>query len=364
MKRLLAVVAAAALAVPMSLASAPAFAAPARATDPRPIGGPFLSPLSLALDLSHDVYVTDNFAGSLAKVRGGKTTTLYTTATPGNEVGAASAFLGAVTFAETTADGAFLKRIDRKGKVSTLADLGAYEAAANPDGSVAYGFSNLPEECAAQLPPFIRASYTGEVYSHPFASIGTPIGTVVADAGGNALLTVDARGKVRTLAAFPAQKTVLDEGALALGLPECALGYEYAFEAVPTDVELGPDGWLYVTLLPGGPETPDLGARGSVVKVNLLTRKVVTVATGLLSATDLAISPRGDIYVAELFANRISVITKGSSTATLFREANTPGAVEWSPSGLYATIDSVPPFSEDPDAPPPVPAGSIVKFAW
>ncbi|MET1017245.1 MAG: ScyD/ScyE family protein, partial [Leifsonia flava] len=90
----------------------------------------------------------------------------------------------------------------------------------------------------------------------------------------------------------------------------------------------------------------------------------VTVATGLLSATDLAISPRGDVYVAELFANRISVIKKGSSTATLFREASTPGAVEWSPSGLYATVDSVPAFSEDPDAPPPVPAGSIVKFAW
>jgi DNA-binding beta-propeller fold protein YncE len=359
MKRPLVALAGAALIAPLVVA-APAYAA----SGPQTIAGPFLSPLSLALDVTGDIYVTDNFAGSLYRVKGGASTPLYTTATPGNEVGAVSALLGSVTFAETTADGSFLKKVDPRGKVSTLADLGAYERAKNPDGKQKYGFTDLPADCAAQLPPSVPASYTGEVYSHPYATLGTPIGTAVADAGANALLTVDVRGTVRTLAAFPAQKLVLNEAALSIGMPECAIGREYAFEAVPTDVELGPDGWLYVTLLPGGPESPALGARGSVVKVSLLTGKVVTVARGLVTATNLAISPKGDVYVSELFGGRISVIRKGTSTAVPFREAALPGAVEWAPGGLYATVDSVPAFSEDPTAPPPTPAGTIVKFAW
>lgn len=358
MRRTVALAAAAALAVPLALGSTTASAA----TGPRTLAGPFLSPLSLALDVGGTVYVTDNFAGSLHKVSKGKTTTLYTTATPGNEVGAVSAFLGTVTFAETTADGALLKKVDRRGAVSTVADLGAHERSKNPDGKTRYGFTDLPADCAAQIPAEIPTSYTGEVYSHPFATIGTPIGTVVADAGGNSLLAVGPRGTVKTLAVLPPQKTVLTEAALELGLPACAIGEEYAFEAVPTDVELGPDGWLYVSLLPGGPESPALGARGSVVKVNPLTGRIVTVATGLLTSTDLAVSPRGDVFVAELFANRISIIRKGSSTPEPYRDASLPGAVEWGADALYATVDSVPPFSMDPEAPPPAPAGTVVTF--
>ena len=50
--------------------------------------------------------------------------------------------------------------------------------------------------------------------------------------------------------------------------PACVVGEEYAFEPVPTDVEFGPDGWLYVSSLPGGPEDASLGARGAVFRVN------------------------------------------------------------------------------------------------
>lgn len=360
MKRPIAVSATVALLLGAALAPTAAHAA----SGPETLAQGLLSPLSLALDVNGDLYVTDNFAGTLSKVKNGAATPLYTTATPGNEVGAVSALAGTVYFAETTADGALLKKIDRRGTVSQIADLGAYEKSKNPDGAQRYGFTSIPDDCAAQLPPFVQPSYTGEVYSHPYATIGTPIGTVVADAGGNALNVVGPKGNVKTLAVFPVQKLVLPEGIVELGFPACAVGLEYAFEPVPTDVELGPDGWLYVSLLPGGPESPALGARGSVVKVNLFSGKTVTVASGLLSATNIAVSPRGDIYVAELFGGRISLVKKGSSTAVPFREAALPGAVEWGLKGLYATVDSVPPFSEDPDAPPPAPAGKVVRFGW
>ncbi len=328
------------------------------------------SPLKLGLEIDGSVYVTDNFSGTLNRIaRDGSFTTPYTTATPGNEVGAVSNFLGSVYFAETTADGSLLKKIDRRGNVSDLADLGRHEATSNPDGAQQYGFSDLPADCAAQLPPFLPGAdnggaYTGEVYSHPYATIGTPVGTVVADAGANAILTVDFRGKVRTLATLPPQPSVVGDWAVELGLPACVVGHTYAWEAVPTDVELGADGWIYASLLPGGPETPAAGARGSVIKVNLLTGRVVTVATGLASPTDIALSPRGDIYVAELMGDRISLIKKGQSSATLFREAVAPAAVEWSPVGIYATVDAVPAFSPNPEDPPPPPTGDVVLFRF
>ncbi|BDV29943.1 ScyD/ScyE family protein [Microbacterium terricola] len=363
MRRQLALAVGAALALPLALIAAPATAAPAP-PPPKVLHEDLFSPLKLAHDLDGSVYVTDNFAGSLHKIaRGGKFSTLYTTATPGNEVGAVSAFLGSVYFAETTADGALLKKVDRKGRITQLADLGAHEKAKNPDGKSSYGFSDLSADCLAQVPEGIPASYTGEVYSHPYATLGTPLGTVVADAGGNALLTVSSRGTVRTLAVLPPQRAIIGEWALELGLPECSLGHPYDFEPVPTDVELGPDGWLYVSLLPGGPETPAAGARGSVVKVNPLTGKLVTVATGLVSASDLAVSPRGDIYVTELFSGRIAVIKKGTKTAVTFREAALPAAVEWAPKGLYATVDAVPAFGP-PETPPPPPAGDVVFFRF
>jgi sugar lactone lactonase YvrE len=69
------------------------------------------------------------------------------------------------------------------------------------------------------------------------------------------------------------------------------------------------NGLLYVTLLPGGPEDPSLGARGAVYSVNARTGDVAFVACGFLGATGLALGPDGTIYVAELFGNRISTVS-------------------------------------------------------
>lgn len=319
----------------------------------------FVSPLKLALDLDGTKYVADSFAGALHRISWRGESTVPYTAAPGTELSAVSAFAGTVYFAERIGDmesvqSAVLKTMDRRGRVSTVADLLAFEQRENPDAGQHYGFSDLDPACEALLPPGVPVDDNGLVDSHPYATLGTPLGTVVADAGANALLTVDRRGTVRTLAVLPPQRVTVGDWGVGLGLPTCAIGHPFDFESVPTDVELGPDGWLYVTLLPGGPEDPSAGARGSVVRVHLWRGTVETVATGFAGATDLAVSPRGDVYVAELFGGRISVIPRGEATATTFREVSTPAAVEWSPRGLYATVDALP---GDPEAPP---AGKLV----
>ena len=76
----------------------------------------------------------------------------------------------------------------------------------------------------------------------------------------------------------------------AFGLPSCAVGHKYAFEAVPTDIEVGPDGKLYVTSLPGGPEDPALGAQGRVLRIKATGGKPRTIVRGLVSPTGIAVA--------------------------------------------------------------------------
>ena len=119
------------------------------------------------------------------------------------------------------------------------------------------------------------------------------------------------------------------------GLPDCAVGLTYLAEPVPTDVEVGPDGMLYVTSLPGEPGM--MGPNGSVFRVNPRNGSVKRVATGFVGATDLAVTPWGDIYVTELFGGQVSVLPRGASQARTFFQADLPSAVEWQDGRLYLT---------------------------
>ncbi|RMB60253.1 ScyD/ScyE family protein [Tessaracoccus antarcticus] len=201
----------------------------------------------------------------------------------------------------------------------TYVDTHAFEVKNNPDKVIHYGVKN-PSKCvtdaltAAGLP----VTYTGEVDSHAYSVAAYGDGWVVADAGANVVWKVDRRGRLSTLAVLPAQPLkITAEQAGALGLPACVVGITYNFESVPTDVEVGRDGALYVTTLPGGPESPVLGARGSVYRLNANGKHLKTVATGFLGATNLALAPNGDIYVAELFGGKISVVHHGKVSTFL-----------------------------------------------
>lgn len=217
------------------------------------------------------------------------------------------------------------------------ADTLAFEQAKNLDRKIHYGVKN-PSQCV--IDEFNRVgfpvSYTGVVDSHAYSVAAYGKRWVVADAGANALLWVSRSGKISKLAVLPSQPArITAEAAAALGLADCVVGVKYHFEAVPTDVEVGRDGYLYVTTLPGGPEDPSLGARGKVYRVNPWNGKVKEVASGLLGPTNLAISD-GKIYVAELFAGRISLVKKGRVS----QYVELPGAlsVEAGPRGtLYAS---------------------------
>jgi hypothetical protein len=196
------------------------------------------------------------------------------------------------------------------------ADTLAYEKANNPDQHVHYGVRH-PSKCVKDALKGVfsdQASYKGLVDSHAYSVARYKNKWVVADAGGNDLLWVTNRGKISTLAVLPSQPAKITQAfADAHDLPDCVVDVTYKFEAVPTDVEVGHDGYLYVTTLPGGPEDPSFGARGKVYRVNPRNGHIKLVASGFLGATNLAIGKHGKIFVAELFGNQISVIKHGKA---------------------------------------------------
>ncbi|QLQ11345.1 MAG: ScyD/ScyE family protein [Nocardioidaceae bacterium] len=245
--------------------------------------------------------------------------------------------------------------VKKMGVKKVYADTHAYEAARNPDQVNRYGVEN-PSQCvidaftAAEFP----YDYTGMVDSHAYSVVRAGGKWIVADAGANTLWKIDDKGRISTLWVVPPQPAkITPEAAEAFGFPDCVAGVTYGFEGVPTDVEVGRDGFLYVTTLPGGPESEVLGARGKVWRVNPHTGKAKEIAGGFLGATNLAIGNRGEIYVAELFGGRISVIKHGKISEYL----SLPGVVAVE-SGRHGGLWAATMGNEDPPAP-----GTIVKIS-
>ncbi|NLI18522.1 MAG: ScyD/ScyE family protein [Actinomycetales bacterium] len=140
------------------------------------------------------------------------------------------------------------------------ADLGAYEADANPDG-------DLPD-------------------SNPGGFVATPGGYVAVDAGGNSLLAVSASGNVSTLAWFPERE---------VQNPFAPPGVMLSMDAVPTSVVVGPDGAYYVSQLTGFP----FPAGGSIIWRVVPGEDPEPYATGLSTVTDLAWNG-DDLYAVQL----------------------------------------------------------------
>ena len=325
--------------------------APAQAAEPtETLAEGLLSPLSAAVTDDGTVYYSQNFAGGLFAL--GEEAPVYQTSQEGAEIGALSADGNDVVFVE----GFTMKRLS-DGTVTELADLEAYEQENNPDAAVKYGFKKLNKKCVKKIPRRFPAKYTGIVESHPYGSTVDGETVYVADAAANAILAINGT-EVSTVAVLPSVKvTATKRLAKSANLPDCVVGKTYRFENVPTDVEVGPDGLLYVTSLPGG----EIPGAGSLMTVDPATGAVDSIAGGFTGATGVAVDDNGDVYVAELMANAITKIPAGGSPEPFYTGQGAPGpaALEIDGDTLYATLGALTGLSGEPND---VPAGSLVTF--
>ena len=160
------------------------------------------------------------------------------------------------------------------GEVVTTIDLLAHELAENPDGQLQFGPDGVPVDAL----------------SNPFSVLAQRGRVLVADAGANAVLSVDPRsGEVETFFVPP----VVDD------VPACE-GAEnndpetVGCDPVPTGIVEGPHGLLYVSTL--GALAPDAG------RIYVLTPHgdVVHVIKGLTAPTSIEVDRRGNVYVANV----------------------------------------------------------------
>ena len=172
------------------------------------------TPLHLALGTAKSIYVSQDFAGKLSRVnRGGTVEDVYTSPKPGWDVAGVDTRGATTFFLESTGAGlgkpenleGYLKAISPNGDVRTIANFADYERENNPDGDQEYGFGDdVSDACLQQWPKEspAPARYTGTVDSHPYALAVQGNTAYVADAGMNAILTVNLRsGEISTLAA-------------------------------------------------------------------------------------------------------------------------------------------------------------------
>ncbi len=223
------------------------------------------------------------------------------------------------------------------------ASLSAYERAHNPDRTIKYGVPR-PSACVRKAFKALDggpAGYAGRVDSHPVAVAGAGTTWFVADAGANAVLRVDAAGTVSLVNVLPHQPFRFSSQTVrALGLPSCVVGATYYAEAVPTDLDVGPEGDLYVTTRPG---LYDLGQAGSLYRMNPGNGREVRIAGGFAGAGAVAVTSRGVVYVAEVLTGHIEWVHSSGRHSTYL---SLPGVAGLEADGgtLYASVTA--PVSE------------------
>jgi len=201
----------------------------------------------------------------------------------------------------------WLVHLPASGGWRPVADIAAYEFAANPGG--------------------------GPLDSNPYGLLAEPGSRVVADAGANALLRVAANGTVSTLAVFAARPNPTP-----IGPP--------FVDSVPTAVAVGPDGAYYVSELTGVPF-----AMGFANIYRVVPGHAPTVAwSGFTTVIDLAFGPDGSLYVLEhstgplFFAlpGRLLKVAPDGTRTTVIDGLTRPGSVAVGPDGaLYVSNQSI-----------------------
>lgn len=187
---------------------------------------------------------------------------------------------------ETGVSAARLMKVNPAGRTWVKADTLAWELAHNPDGQ----------------------SQLVDATTNPYSVLALPGRTIVADAGANDLLEVRANGAVRTLTVFG----VIHDG------PDCSVRPENdpgttGCDPTPTDVELGPDGYLYVSGLSAEAED-----QGRIYKVDPATGHIVKTWTGFPPLTGIAVAHDGTIYAASLFFDNSVIRIQGDTITKAF----------------------------------------------
>lgn len=345
--------------IPVALAAASllatAFPTSAQAAEPEVLADGLLSALSVAVGDDGAVYAAQNFAATLTKIpAGGEAAPMY--ADEGQrEVGAVSVSGDVVTFATTGEKDVKLYTLTPDGEglaQDMVADLWAYESTENPDHHTTYGITGLKKSCKVAK---AYRPHKGIKDAHPYGSETIDGITYVADAGANAVFAVNGEGELSTVAVLPPTNIKITKTVRkVLEVPKCAQGKTFRAEGVPTDVVAGPDGTLYVSSLPGGPEDPRMGANGAVYQIDPATGEVDRVVKGLVSPTGIAVGSDDSIYVASLFGNQVVAID-ASGARTTFAEVAAPGDVDYANGYLYVTASGFGPTG-------PTPTGQVLKF--
>ena len=160
-----------------------------------------------------------------------------------------------------------------------VADIGAYEAANNPDG---------------------RLTDTGRPHldTNPYGLVEFPGGHLMTDAGANALLRVRASGHTsRSPCSNPAGRVRRDPRSHAVRVPP----FPTIADAVPTSVVLGPDGAYYVSELTG---VPFVDTRANIYRVVPADEPQMffiqdACLTGFKMILDMAFDDEDNLYVLQ-----------------------------------------------------------------
>jgi hypothetical protein len=159
-------------------------------------------------------------------------------------------------------------KIGRHEFFSPRADIWGFERAINPDKVIG----------------------NPAVDSNPVDLLRDGSTVVVADAGGNAIDTVDQYGGIRALTVFANRP----------GVPNPFGGPPISMQTVPTSVAKGRDGQYYVSQLTGFP-FPVNGA--NIYRVNPTTGAQSVFASGFTNLMDLAFGRHGTLYALEIDHN-------------------------------------------------------------
>lgn len=177
--------------------------------------------------------------------------------------------------------------------------------------------------------------------SNPYAVLALPSRTLVADAAGNDILSVDGAGHVNVFAVPPTITT----GPCGLAADHNGDGTtddadrngdgRFSCDPVPTSLALGPDGSVYVGGLAA--ETPD---EGRVWKLDGSTGAILQTWSGFTTVTGVAVADDGTIYASELFKNvDLSTFTPGGQVTRIAADGTRTVAAVPFPAGVTTAPD-------------------------